>query len=138
MPSIEASIRTHLLADATVAGLLDARIRPLRMAQKEGTGPRPCLVYSVGDDDVKLTHSGAGQHHKAEFEATVFADSHDDCADLARQVKRVLHGFNGDVAGIHVAVMIFENETATEEAQPAQGSPIFVRTQTYRVLYRDA
>jgi len=137
MAVLETHVRTRLTAAAAVAAIVGRRVRPLRLAQAEGVGPRPCLVFSVGDDEVRMTMAGPGAHRKAELEVTSYADTHDACAALARAVKAALHGYAGTADGVKVAVAIFAGESATEEARAGQEGPVYVRTQVYRVLYRE-
>ncbi len=67
------------------------------------------------------------------------ADTYTACADLSAEVRRVLDGYSGTNKGTTITPLVFDDETEPERGvEPGTERPVFVRTQTYRALYRSA
>lgn len=136
---IEDAIKTLLVADAAVKGYVDARVRPLALAQAEGVRKRPAIVYAVVASDEFDTFTAAGQHRRSTVEIASYADTFKECATLTQEVRRVLHHKTGDVvaAAVKIAVALLAEQSDIEQAVEAgTEKPVFIRTQTYRVLYK--
>lgn len=131
---LEQGIKERLAADTTIAGLTGGRIRPLIGAQLDA---RPFLTFQVTSDQ-SIGHAlGASAYSNAQVEIGILADTYLACAALSVEVKRVLDRQAYNTTTVRIAPSVLDDETDIEESTPpGQAAPVFVRTQTYRVLYR--
>lgn len=131
---IEQAIRTLLIEDETIAGLVKRRVRPLNLAQND---VRPHLTYSVEVQTIP-TFGGVCTYRRATLNVSSVADTHIDCTQLADEVRRLLDGYASDVGAVRIEPCLLEDET-----EPAQGvdpgteKPVYVQTQTYRILFKE-
>jgi hypothetical protein len=132
---LEAGIRTALAGDAGIAAVVGSRVRPLHLAADDA---RPYVTYTVTERETFPTLSGEPAEHKAaEWEVGIFADDYDTVVTLSDLIRDRLDQLADTVAGVEFAPCEFRGETDVEEATPeGEESPIYLRVQTYRALYK--
>lgn len=85
-------LRTHLLSDTTIAGLVSGRIFPLRLPQK---AEMPAIVYQQ-ISGVRFAHlRGAEALARPRFQVDCWARTHDGAVALGAFVRQRLNGFAG-------------------------------------------
>jgi hypothetical protein len=138
---IEDGIKEVLAADSVVNATVAGRIRPMLGAQLD---KRPFLTYMVtgggsnSGEGSGVANNGASAYHKVILEVGIYGDSYTDVATLSKQVKRVLDGIAVNTTTVRIVPSVFADETDVEKAiEPGKQVPVFVRTQSYRILYRD-
>jgi hypothetical protein len=130
---IEEAIRALLLADATVAAIVGRRVRPMLAGPHD---KRPYLVYST-DIETIPTYGGTSAFRRSTLTLSSIADSHEDCRELAGELRRILDGYSGTTTGVQIVPCFLQDESEVEQGvEPGTERPVYVRTQTYRVLYR--
>lgn len=138
MASIEQATHDILKAHAGVTAMVADRIAPLHHAQGEA---RPSLTYTIsGYPDAESVRSldGPSGWDKVDMEIGIYADTLSQCLQLAQQVKSALHFWGGTISNVEIAPSLFEDESDIEQAYPpGSEKPVYVRTQTYRILYRN-
>jgi hypothetical protein len=132
---IEKGIRELLTGDATVGGMVGTRVRPLIGAQLD---VRPFVVFNVTAGESTATHSGPSDYQRASVELGFYADSYLQCVGLSDAAKALLDGKAMTLTTVRIAPAMLEDETDIEATnEPGKDRPVYVRTQTYRVLYRN-
>jgi hypothetical protein len=70
-------------------------------------------------------------------ELTSYADTYAEVANLTAQVRRVMHGVTWTGATVTVHPSLLDEESDIEQAiEAGTDKPVYVRTQTFRILYR--
>lgn len=132
---LETAIREALLDDDDIVDVIADRVRPLGVAPDD---VRPFLTYQItGRQNNNTLAHGPSDWRKGEFEIGIYGDTYAQVMDVSNLVREYLDDLSITIADVEMDVL-FEDETDVEEA-PAEGdeSPAaFVRTQTYRTLYR--
>ncbi len=111
--TIGAAMRSHLLADGSIAALVGTRIYPLRLPEKQ-VFPAVVLTRISG---IRYSHlRGAGSLARPRYQVDSWATTHDGATALGSLCRQRLDGFKGTwtddlspATEVDVAV-IFENE----------------------------
>lgn len=91
--TIGTALRAHLLADATLAAVVTARIYALRLPQKP-TLPAVVLQRISG---FRWKHlRGSGALARPRFQVDSWAQTHDAASELGAVVRQRLEGFTGE------------------------------------------
>jgi hypothetical protein len=134
-PTLESTIRAAILAAPGLRAITD-RVRPLIMGASDR---RPYVTYQVtGRGSFGTLADGPADYHPCEFEVGIFADSYAQNAAIAERIRDHLDGF-GVAASADAVELDADYETDTDVEQvPEEGkpTPVFLRVQTYRGLYR--
>lgn len=94
---IEAAVKGLLTSDATVSGIVSARVYPIALPQD---AMLPAISYSrVSTFDKSLTHSGTNKAARTVLQISCWARSALAAKNLANAVKAVLHGYSGETSG---------------------------------------
>jgi hypothetical protein len=137
MALLESAIASVLLGATSITHIVDTRIRPLAMASDD---VRPYIVYQVTDGKTESTLDASidpDDYQKAEFELGIYGDDYPDVMEISRAARTLFDHFGQTVAGIEFAPSEFESETDIEQVVPeGKELPVFLRVQTYKVLYR--
>jgi hypothetical protein len=133
--SLEAGIKAAISGVAGVSDIVGTRIRPVMLAQDDD---RPYITYQVTERQSYPTLAdGPAEHKAASIEVGYFADDYDTAAHLSDLVRDALDQYAGTAGGVEFAPVAFGGESDVEETTPeGEETPIFVRVQTYRTLYR--
>lgn len=136
MAEVEDAIVKLLTEDASVSELAGDRVRPLTGAQGQ---QRPYIAYEIDDgESIVYLNGDVSEWERGSFTLANVADTYDDCAALSRATKRRLRAVHGIINGIRLAPCRFESESDIEQQpQPGTDQQVYVRTQTYRVQYRE-
>ncbi len=133
---IEPAIVAYLGADPTVAGIVGTRIRPVTEGLRES---RPFLTYEVTGDEPIMSHSGPSNFSTANVEIGIVADTYGAAANLADNIKRLLSGTQWTAANVNIIPSIMEEESDIAQGlEPGTNQNVYVKTQSYRMLYRAA
>ncbi len=103
--SIEAGLRTHLLADGPVAALVVARVYPLKLPQDP---TYPALTYEILST---TPYRGlSGDHDKEVIRARIhcWAETFSGAIDLATKVRTAVADFSGTMGTVTVSSVKFE------------------------------
>jgi len=131
---IEPCIVAYLGADATIAGLVGNRIRPVEGGLRE---TRPFITYEVAGDEPIMSHSGPSNFATATVEIGMVADTYAAAAQIADNVKRLCNGVQFSAASVDVIPSILDDESDIAEAlEPGTNQMVFAKTMTFRMLYR--
>lgn len=133
---LEGAIRSLLLGDDTITGLVGDRVRPVYGSQAE---KRPFLVLSTTNNQGVITHSGGTGSRNATVEVGIVADTYATAAALATAIFSVLNGYAGTVGDIRIAPAAYDDETDIEQQlPPGQSRPVYLKTIQFRVRYQQA
>lgn len=114
--SIETGLRSHLINDATVAGLVATsdsppahRVHPLRLPQGFAL---PAVSYQrVSADRRHTITDGPTGWAWTRFQVDCWANTYTSVRDLAEAVRQALDGYKGDIGGEnHVGGIYIEGE----------------------------
>jgi hypothetical protein len=94
---MEAALRSHLLADATIAASVGTRVYPLKARQGETTLPR--IIYQKVSDVTLITHEGYGGNQTSRVQIKATAATYSDAKTLAKQIQNKANTFRGDFSG---------------------------------------
>ncbi len=115
--TIGAALRAHLLADASIAALVVARIYPLRLPQK-ALMPAIVLTRISG---LRFGHlRGAGSLARPRYQVDSWAQTHDGATTLGSLCRQRLDGFTG---------------TWTDDESPATAVQVAVHFETEMDLF---
>ncbi len=90
--TVETGLRFHLLDEATIAGLVGARIYPLRLPQK---ATFPAIVLQR-ISSMRWKHlRGADALARPRYQVDCWAQTHDAATSLGNLVRQRLNGFAG-------------------------------------------
>lgn len=133
---LEGAVRTLLLGNGTITGLVGDRIRPVYGAQ---TDKRPLLTISITNNQGGITHSGSTGTRKATVEIGIIADKYADADALAVASFGALNGYAGTVGDVRIAPSVYDDETDVEQVTPpGQSRPEYLKTIQFRVRYQAA
>ena len=104
---IESAIRTRLVADPTLSGLVAGRIYP-GIAPQRGALPR--IVYSRTSTRRILEMAGPSGLAQPRLRFEIFANDYSDAKDIAEALRVSLDGFAGTISGTVVALAEVEEE----------------------------
>lgn len=129
------AIQELLSGDATVNTMTGGRIRPLVGAQLDA---RPFLVFSVAGGQGSGHMGGKTAYQQTTVEIGIYADTYLACEQLSAEARRVLDYVRATTSTCRIAPSIFDDHSDIEQqTPPGQSAAVFVRTQTYRVNYKD-
>lgn len=135
--SFESGLVTVLTGTAGISALVSSRVRPIEGVQGE---TRPFIAYSLQDEeDPAPTFAGPSTTRRVSFDVICVADTYEACRNLSEQVRDRLKLYAGSPSGASVAIRWTKLETQTDVEQataPGTEKPIYVRSQTYRAMYR--
>jgi hypothetical protein len=110
LKDIRPALRAFLLADATIAGLVAARIYPIKMPQGVTA---TSLVYNEISGDTGLHNEGSDGLSSVRMQLTAWAQTADAAQALYLAVKERLHGYRGAMGSgaAEVAVQLAQLDT---------------------------
>ena len=133
MALLETALKDTLLNDTTVATLTKNAIRPLIGDQLDA---RPFITYQVTGTDNKPTNAGPSLYSTSMVEFGIYGDSVADVATLSDSLKRIWSMQKVSISMI-VGVSIIQDESDIDSALiPGKGTPVYVRVQTYKMMWR--
>lgn len=127
---IDDALRTHILGDATISGLIGTRLYP-QMAPHDVT--RPFMVYERTATDRLRSHDGPSGLSEAVFAYNLFDTRFSGVKALADALRKRLDGFTGTVSGVDIRAVFVEDESDVFEApsdasdRPLRGITMIVR-----------
>ena len=89
---IESCLRSLLLSDATIAGLVGSRVFP--MFKPEGQA-YPAVVYQRVDGEHPLAQDGPAGRGVAVLQISALAESYETAKTLQKAIVSLLHGYRG-------------------------------------------
>lgn len=134
--SYEVALTSILRGDEQLTAL-GATVRPLTGAQKD---QRPLVTYELSDEEaVSQTMQAQSATKRRTIEIGLLADTYAEVIELGQNVGRILPATVGTVEGVIIAWIRANGESDIEQGvEPGTDKPVFVRTQSYRTLYRAA
>jgi hypothetical protein len=135
--TLEQSIRDRLKASSAFTYV---PVRPLLGAQ---AGEVPLVTYEITERGNFRTFDGTGSAvgdvKQSGFEVGILASTYDDCIGLSNSVAAVLSEASGTVSGITFLPCAFQGQGDVEQGfEPGGERPVWLRTQQYSVLWREA
>ena len=127
--TVETDIRTKLLADGTISGLVSTRIYALKLPQKP---TYPAITYSRISGPRSQLLDGPSTWGFARLEYDSWAKSYVSAQSLAAAVRVDLDGFVGSLNGRSVVIRL-ENERDLYEDE----DKLYRVTQDYLVSHED-
>ncbi len=102
---IEAGLRTHLLADGSVAALVAARVYPLKLPQSP---TYPSLTYEIVSDIPYRGLGGDSDREVIRARIHCWAKTFTGAIDLATKVRTAVADFSGTMGSVTVSSVKFE------------------------------
>jgi hypothetical protein len=134
MALLETAIKDTLLADTTIATLTKNAIRPLIGDQLDA---RPFITYQITGTENKPTNAGPSLFSTSMVEFGIYGDSVADVVTLSDSLKRIFSMQKVSISQIVVGVSIIQDESDIDSALiPGKGTPVYVRVQTYKMMWR--
>ncbi|HKJ75398.1 MAG TPA: DUF3168 domain-containing protein [Alphaproteobacteria bacterium] len=131
---IESDLRTFLLADATISGLVGTRIFPVRAPQG---GSFPAMTYTpVSGQRFHNTGGGAGlSGPRIQFDC--WAEAYSEAKSLADALRERLDGYSGSAGSGTVQGAFFDTER--DSFEPDAGvSGLYRVSHDYFVYYEES
>ena len=121
MAVIEEALRTALLADGTVAGLVGQRVYPLVLPTRAAL---PAVVYQRISGVRVASHDGPSELARPRFQFACIGSTYAGAKTVANAVRTALDGYSGTVSEVQVFVALLENEVDfyTFESDEAAGT----------------
>jgi hypothetical protein len=111
-------LRTYVLADATVSGLIGTRMYPIRLPQNVTL---PAITYQrISHEHMHHLKSGTGTA-RARMQLDCWSYSLTECKQMSEALRGLLHGFTGTMQSVKVFSSLCENEIHLHEP-PQDGS----------------
>lgn len=131
--AIEADIRTYLLTQPGITGLLEDRIRPDLLSEHDAD---PAIVIAVEDEDDLQDLSGESTLVRADLRINCISRSKSGARALAEQCRQALQGYTGP-AGDLSKIDVTLDGRGIERFQASEGSNEgeYVVEQRCTVLY---
>jgi hypothetical protein len=127
---VEDSLRTFLLNEASLAGVLGSRIHPRRLPQK---ATLPALTYQRIDTPRTPVHGEKSIFPRPRVQLTSWAKTSKTAWQAADAVRTLLDGFRGQMGGLAVTRCVIVNELENDD--PETGLVQVV--QDYLITYQD-
>jgi len=99
MTTIAEGLRTLILADTTVSGLIGARMYPVILPQ---AAVMPALTYQYITGDSVLSNDGPTGLEHPFFQVDAWGETYASMNALFEAVRILLNGFQGDAGGVSV------------------------------------
>lgn len=135
MATLETGIFNALLNTSGVTNVVGNKIRPLALSK---TDDRPCVTYEITERRTEGTLDGQVADYKhAEFELGIFGNQFDDVVNVSEAARDALDNNGQTISGVEFAPCLFDSETDIQEVIPqGEEMPVYLRVQTYKVLYK--
>lgn len=135
MPDISAAIRTRLLANGTVAGLVGTRITSDVLPQGSAM---PAITYEVVDTLPSETLAAIADVSRARVQVDCFAASREGANALADAVRLSLQMFRGSIGDqfINGIQMVTGEIQTVDRSKAGTDQRRFITTQDFYVFYR--
>lgn len=91
---VHEALRLRLIADATVAALIEARIYPAKAPQ---SAAKPTIFYKVLNTEDEETHSGVADIARTSIRFSASSQSYDEAKELSEAIRLCLQDFSGTV-----------------------------------------
>jgi len=110
--SIESAIVNLINSNDDLVELIDEKIYPINLPQDTAL---PAIVYQQIIETEPMTTEGALGLIESRFQITCWADSHNDCVELAEKLRAAL----ADASGIYAGVIILHIQVVGRGDIPA-------------------
>ncbi len=127
--AIEQAIFSILTADATLSGLVGARVYPVRASQD---GSEPYIEFEFDGLVPEITLDGALNYDYQRVTFNVYAPTYDAAQSVARAIRGVLQNYTGTVSGVTITYCQLNQQTDSDEFDVG----LFSVTATYELQYR--
>lgn len=107
MSALEEALRTRLLADGTVSGLVGTRVFPLVVPQGQAL---PAIAYQRISGIREHTHEGASGLARPRLQYACVATSFTTARGVADAVRKSLDGFAGVIGSVTVQNIMIQNQ----------------------------
>lgn len=107
MSALEEALRTRLLADSTVSGLVGTRIFPLVIPQGQAL---PAIAYQRISGVREHTHAGASGLAHPRIQYACVAETFTQARAVADAVRQRLDGFAGVIGSVTVESIMIQNQ----------------------------
>lgn len=107
--TVEYAVRSLIIADATLLGLLGSRLYPAPLPEQP---TYPALIYQQISDVNYSSHQGSSNLARTRLQLTIWGNSYDSVKVIRDNLKRVLRDFRGTVGGDRLDRIIWANDIA--------------------------
>jgi hypothetical protein len=114
MPTFAENLRTYLVSNGTIAGLIGTRIYPLSIPQ---TPDFPAIAYQVSLDDYYEQHGGSENLARTVFTIAVVAKTYGEVLTIANAIKSILHNFRGNIGTTPVQGIQFQEDRQDDDKE---------------------
>ena len=104
--TIEADLRTHLIADSPVTALVVARIYPIKLPQSP---TYPAITYEIISDIPHRSLDGDSDLERVRARVHCWGETYTEAVDLARKVRTAVGDFSGTMGATAVSSVKFES-----------------------------
>jgi hypothetical protein len=136
--SVAQDLRTFLLADATISGLIGTRLFPLRLPQNPTL---PAMTYSWISGDRVHTMAGARGPSRPRLQFDAWAKTYLEAEAVFEALRKRLDGFQGTAGSVKVQGAFFASERDLYEdsadAGTGSGVGLYRRTSDFFVHYEE-
>jgi hypothetical protein len=94
--ALESDLYAALIADATLAGIIDGRVYPQLIPQDSDL---PALAYQRISGQADTVHAGDNGFRRARIQITATAATYSQAKQLQDALTTALHGINGALGG---------------------------------------
>lgn len=135
---IRADLRTYLLADATISGLVGTRIFGMRIPSRD-TNADLILFYQTGSGDGHDLGLGTGGWDARSFRFVAMSKTFTTAESIADAVRDKLKGYMGAIGSTTAySVMLDNEEDAYFEAEDGSDAGIYTIHQDYTVIVQES
>lgn len=100
MTSVQGAIRTLLLGDTTVNGIVGRRIYPI-------VCPLDCTYPAISITRITNNLAHVGDYGNPRFQISCWATSYEQANALFKAVHACLKGYKGVASGVHIKQIVF-------------------------------
>ena len=136
MASLEQGIRSILIADSDVSGLVGTRVFP--WMRQQGT-TFPAIVYELDGTEPVQDFDGYAGMTRAELSISSIAETYGGAKTLAAHVLDALNGYTGTPTdGVAINSFVHDNDIGiVEDSQIGNSRGVSIIESSYIVWYTD-
>lgn len=125
MATIEEALRTLLLSDSTVSGLVGTRVYPMQL-------PLDCTLPAISYSKISSPNNHLIDVASPRFQFSCFAEDYLEVQQLKTAVVSALNRYKGVASGIHIKQIVFQD--ASDDYEETTG--IFHVPVDFKIIYQ--
>lgn len=133
--NIEAAVYQLLAADGTIDGIVDGKISPIQLAQRDSS---PSVTYQQLTGSRNHTLVDTGNMVDAVFQINCYADDYGTGRNLSNAVRSLLDSYSGTVGTTVIQAIHMESEgDLFEMSESMTANKTFGKRLTFRVWFNE-